>query len=67
MQTVFKVSKLAQWKKYTDFIKSCGIKKIFLDVLFNAKAESVNCSLFLKNVEKHFCNLTYKKKLRHTH
>ena len=25
-------------------------------------AESVNCSLFLKNLEKHFCDLTYKKK-----
>ena len=22
----------------------------------------MNCSLFLKNLEKHFCNLTYKKK-----
>ena len=22
----------------------------------------VNCSLFLKNLEKHFCNLTYTKK-----
>ena len=30
--------------------------------MFNPTAESVNCSLFLKNVEKHFCNLTYKKK-----
>ena len=26
----------------------------------NATPESVNCSLFLKNLEKHFCNLTYK-------
>ena len=24
-------------------------------------AESVNCSLFLKNLEKHFCNMIYKK------
>ena len=33
-----------------------------LFVLFDAiTAESVNSSLFLKNLEKHFCNLTYKK------
>ena len=30
-------------------------------VLFNATAESVNCSLFLKNLETHFCNVTCKK------
>ena len=30
-------------------------------VLFNATAESVNCSLFSKNLEKHFYNLNYKK------
>ena len=36
--------------------------KKFLFVLFNPTAESVNCSFFLKNVEKHFCDLTYKKK-----
>ena len=35
--------------------------KKFLFVLFNPTAESVNCSL-LKNLEKHFCDLTYKKK-----
>ena len=32
-----------------------------LFVLFDATAVSVNCSLFLKNLEKHFCNLTCKK------
>ena len=30
--------------------------------MFNSTAESVNCSLFLKNLEKHFCDWTYKKK-----
>ena len=36
--------------------------------MFNPAAESVNCSLFLKNLEKHFCYLTYKKKnfIKHT-
>ena len=42
-------------------IKSCYNLTKSLLVLFNATAESVNCSLFLKNLEKHFCNLTYKK------
>ena len=31
------------------------LKKSHL-VLFNATAESVSCSLFLKNLEKQFCN-----------
>ena len=35
--------------------------KISLFVLFNATAKSVNCSLFLKNLETHFCNVTCKK------
>ena len=30
--------------------------------MFDAATESVNSSLFLKNLEKHFCNWTYKKK-----
>ena len=51
----FKVSKLKLWKKYTVSIE-------YFLVLLNATTESVNCSLFLKNLEKHFCNLTYKKK-----
>ena len=38
------------------------ILKNYFFVLFNFTAESVNCSLFLKNLEKHFCNSTYKKK-----
>ena len=60
MHAVFKVSELALWKKYTASIKSCGnLKNLF--VLFNATAESVDCSLFLKSLEKRFCNLTYRK------
>ena len=45
-----------------------GVDKVFLQfkkflfALFNPTTESVNCSLFLKNLEKHFCDLTYKKK-----
>ena len=45
-----------------------GVDKVMLQfkkllfVLFNPTAEYVNCSLFLKNLEKHFCDLTYKKK-----
>ena len=42
------------------------LKKTPLFVLFNATAESMNCSL-LKNLETHFCNVTYKKKLRQNH
>ena len=36
--------------------------------MFNPTAESVNCSLFFKNLEKHFRDLTYKKKnfVKHT-
>ena len=33
-----------------------------LFVIFNAAAESVNCSIYLENLEKHFCNLTYRYK-----
>ena len=29
--------------------------------MLNASTESVNCSLFLKNLEKHLCNWIYKK------
>ena len=46
--------------KFTVSTKSfCNLKNLSL---FNPTAESVNCSLFLKNLEKHFCDLTYKKK-----
>ena len=42
-----------------------GIHKLSLQsknsLFFIATSECVNCSLFLKNVEKLFCNLTYKK------
>ena len=30
-------------------------------VLFHATAESVNCSVFWKNLERHFCNVTCTK------
>ena len=33
-----------------------------LFVMFNPSAGSVNCSLFFKNLENHFCDFTYKKK-----
>ena len=38
------------------------IFKNYFFVWLNFTAESVNCSLFLKNLEKHFCNSTYKQK-----
>ena len=43
------------------FVKSCCNLTKSLFVLFDATAESENCSIFLKNLEKHFCALTYKK------
>ena len=43
-------------------IKCCCYIKKTLFVWFNATAESVNCSLFLENLEKDFCCLTYMKK-----
>ena len=50
-----------------------GVHKILLQfkkslfVLFNAMAEFVNCSFFLKNLHRHFCNLTYRKNfVKHT-
>ena len=42
-------------------IKCCCNLKTSLFVLFNAAAESENCSLSLKNLEKDFCSLTCKK------
>ena len=56
-----KVSELALRKKYTGFIKSCCNLTKSLFVLFDATAESVNCFLLSKNLEKYFCHLTYKK------
>ena len=61
MHTVLKVSELALWKKYTVSIKSCHNFKISLFVLFNAAVKFVNCSLIIKNLEEHFCNLTNQK------
>ena len=55
-------SKLGSWR----YGKIYGVDKVLLQfkkslfVVFNPTAQSVNCSL-LKNLEKHFCNLTYKK------
>ena len=48
--------------KFTVSIKSCCNLSKSLFVVFNPSAESVNYSLFLKNLEKHFCDLSYKKK-----
>ena len=52
MHTVFKLSELALWKKYTVSMKACYNVKKSLFVLFNAAVEFVNCSLILKNLEK---------------
>ena len=46
--------------KFTVSIVFLQFKKSHF-VAFNLTAESVNCSLFLKNLEKHFCDLTCKK------
>ena len=48
-------------EKYTVFVKSCCNLTKFLFVLFDATTKSMSCFLFLKNVKKYFCNLTYKK------
>ena len=48
-------------KKHSASIKFCCNLKKSLFVLLNA-AEFVNCSLFLKNLKKSFCNLTHGKK-----
>ena len=61
MHTVFKASELALFKNTRCPLSLGTIEKISF-VLFNAAAESVNCSFCLKILEKHFCNLTYKKK-----
>ena len=51
-------------RKYTVFVKSCCNLTKSLFVLFDAAAESMNCSLFLKNLKKRFCNNDSQKKLR---
>ena len=62
-------SKLGSWR----YGKIYGVDKVLMQikkclfVVFNPTAESVNCSLFLKNLKKLFCDLTYKKKLRQTY
>ena len=61
MHSVFKVSELALWKKYSVLLKCCYSLKTSLFVLCNAAAEFVNCSVFLKILETHFCNVTCKK------
>ena len=53
--------------KFTASIKfCCNLKNLSSLCLirdwFNPTSESVNCYLFLKNLQKHFCDLTYKKK-----
>ena len=62
MHTVFKVRELALYGKIHGVDKVLLQFKKFLFVLFNLTAQSVNCSLFLKNLEKRFCDLTHKKK-----
>ena len=67
---IVKNSKLVSWRygKNTRCpLNLAAVLKKSLFVLFNDAAESVNCSLVLKNLEKYFCSLTYKKKLRPTH
>ena len=43
------------------------IFKNYFFVWLNFTAESVNCSLFLKNVEKTFLQFDLQKKIRQTH
>ena len=65
MPAVLKLQSLVSWhygKNARDPLSLVAIFKKSLFVLFNATAESANCFLFLKNLEKHFRNLTYKKK-----
>ena len=60
----FKISELVLWKKHTVSIKTCGnFKKLaYVFVLFNFTQESVNCSLFLKNLEKTLLQFDLQKK-----
>ena len=61
MHTVFKVGSSRYGKIH-------GVDKVLLQfkkslfVSFEPTAKSMNCSLFLKNLEKHFYDLAYKKK-----
>ena len=58
-------SELVSWRYGKNTRCPLSLVAIFkksLFVLFNATAESVNYSVFWKNVQKHFCNLIYKKK-----
>ena len=61
MHTVIKVCELALWQKFIVFFKCCRNVKTSLFVLFNFKAESMNCFLFLKNLDTHCYNVTSKK------
>ena len=65
MHAVFEVSELALSAIENIHRVSKVCLKTSLFVLFNATAESVNCSL-LKNLETHFCNMTCKKSLSNT-
>ena len=58
----FKVSELVLRKKHTVSIKSCCNFKKYIFVLLNATAESLNCSVFLKNVKKKFLQFDVQKK-----
>ena len=65
MPTVIKTSKLVSWRYGMNTqcqLSLVTVKKdLYIFFLVNATAESVNCSLFSNNLQKHFCYLTYKK------
>ena len=68
MPTVFKTLKLVSWRYGRNTRGPCLVTiKKDLFFLFNAAAESVNCSLFLKKSAKTFLLFDFKKKLRQTH
>ena len=58
----FKVSELALWKKLTVSSKTCCNLENYFFVLHNFTTESVNCSLFLRNIEKTFLQFALRKK-----
>ena len=58
----FKVSELALWKNTRCPLRLVVTFKNYLFVWLNFTAESVNCSLFLKNLEKTFLQFDLQKK-----
>ena len=61
MPTVFKLQSWRCEKNTRCPLSLVAIFKKSIIVLFNATAESVNYSVFWKNLQKRFCNLTYTK------